>query len=89
MKTITAVAPGLDLPVHVHAKDQPEYIQLPCHRAHDGRVTIRWKLSWPERFAVFFGGSIWHSVLTFNSPLQPILLETACPISGTQEQLQL
>lgn len=40
--------------------DQPEYLQLPAYLARDpmGHVITRWKLSWRERWAVFFGGSI-------------------------------
>jgi hypothetical protein len=82
MTAITPVIPGFDLPVIVFAKDQPEYLPLPCHRQPDGTVTIRWKLSWRERFAVLFGGCIWHTILTFNGPIQPIRLETSCPIFG-------
>jgi hypothetical protein len=81
MTSMKQVIPGFDIPVCTFAKDQPEYTPLHCHRTADGRVTIRWKLTWRERVAVLFGGSIWHTVLTFNGPLQPIRLETACPLT--------
>jgi hypothetical protein len=86
VKAITPVIPGCDLPVVTYAEDQPEYFPLPCYRAEDGTVTIRWKLSWLERVRVLIGGCIWHSVLTFNTPLQPLKLETRCPITYIAEQ---
>lgn len=82
MEPMLPVVPGFVLDVTTYAKDQPEHNALPCHRQPDGTVTIRWKLSWRERLAVLSGGSIWHTVLTFNEPLQPVKLETSCPISG-------
>lgn len=68
----------------VIAKDQPEYQPLPAFRfAHDptGRAVFRWQLTWRERFSVFFTGKLWHTVLTFNAPLQPQLLGTQKPFT--------
>ncbi len=79
MIAITPVIPGVDLPIHTFAKDQPQYNPLPCRRQEDGTVTIRWKLSPRERLAVLMSGCIWHTVLTFGGPLQPIRLDTTCP----------
>ena len=65
------------------AKDQPQYRPLPAHQhksnEEQGRITCCWELSWKERLSVLFGGKIWHSVLTFNHPLQPQLLTTKKP----------
>jgi hypothetical protein len=80
MRPITPVVPGYDLPVVTYAKDQPEYIALPCHRSEDGTVTTRWRLSWRERLSIFFTGDLWLQVLTFNHRLQPVKLQTTCPI---------
>lgn len=58
------------------AKDQPQYMPLPAHVA-DGpecTVTCCWRLTWRERFAVLFGGVIWHQIMTFQQRLQPQLL---------------
>lgn len=66
----------------VIAKDQPEYQSLPAHRFKDdpsGRIACCWKLTWRERFAVLFRGTVWHQILTFNQPLQPQLLTTDKP----------
>jgi len=63
----------------VYAKDQPEYLPLPAHRATDGRVTTCWRLSWRERLRVLFGGRVWLQMLTFNKPLQPVKLLTVMP----------
>ena len=91
MTPITPVVPGFDLPVSEIAKNQEQYITLPCYRHDDpeGTVTIRWKLTWRERWQVLFGGCIWHQVLTFKRPLQPIKMATECPIlneSGMYEE---
>lgn len=67
---------------HVIAKDQPEYLPLPAHRFPgdpDGRIAFCWKLSLAERLVVLFTGKIWHQVLTFNQPLQPVRMGTRRP----------
>lgn len=78
------IIPGFDIRDELvyFAKDQPEYITLPAWRGDDGRVVTRWKLSWKERLQVLLGGSIWLSVLTLKHPLQPVKLETQCPLFG-------
>lgn len=85
MTPIKEVVPGFDLSEEmvIYAKNQPEYLQLPCHKQPDGTLTIRWKLTWTERFKIFFTGSLWHQILTFNRPLQPQKLHTNCPIIGS------
>jgi hypothetical protein len=82
MELITPVAPGLELPIKTYAKDQPPYKPLPCYDSGDehGMVTMRWKLSWAERFRVLFGGSIWHQVWTFGHKFQPVMLFAHCPL---------
>ena len=59
---------------NVYAEDQPEYQNLPCHRAKDGTVTSCWSLSFKERLKVLFTGVLFLRVLTFNKPLQPLLM---------------
>ena len=86
MRPTEQIIPGFKLPDHeliVYAKDQPPYIPLPMWKGPDGLRVSRWRLSWKERLQVFFGGSIWLSMLTFDKPLQPVKLETACPIMGS------
>ena len=66
----------------VIGKDQPEYIPLPAWRLkHDpiGRVVCCWKLSWIERLKLLLTGILWHEVLTFNKPFQPIRLAIEKP----------
>jgi hypothetical protein len=69
----------------VIAKDQPEYQPLPAYVGWLDSdksihlVTFCWKLTWRERLAVLFRGVLWHSVMTFNKPLQPVLLQTQKP----------
>ena len=69
----------------VIAKDQPEYKPLPSYvgwldadKSLHG-VTFCWKLTWRERLSILLRGKIWHSVMTFNKPLQPVLLQTEKP----------
>jgi hypothetical protein len=86
MTPVAEIIPGFKLPdeeLIVYAKDQPEYQPLPAWRGPDGLRVTRWKLTWRERLKVLFGGSIWLRILTFNQPLQPVLLETDCPLMGS------
>jgi hypothetical protein len=85
MKPIRDIIPGFELPeeeIITFAKDQPEYIPLPMWKGSNGERVSRWKLTWKERFTIFFGGSLWLSVLTYNRPLQPVKLDVVCPIFG-------
>lgn len=65
----------------VIAKDQPQYIPMPAHSYLDehGMITCCWQLSFIERIKLLFSGKIWHSILTFNKPLQPQMLEVDKP----------
>jgi hypothetical protein len=65
----------------VIAKDQPEYRPLPAYQHSDpeGTITFCWKLNFRHRLKILFTGKLWHSVLTFNGPLQPQLLLTDKP----------
>lgn len=63
----------------VYAKDQPEYLPLPAYKAADGTVITCWKMSWPERLLAIATGKVWLRLLTFGSPLQPIVLEAKRP----------
>ena len=66
----------------VFAKNQPEYLPLPAFQRHDAEGTIIccWQMTFRERIVALFTGRIWHSILTFNSPLQPQLLQIDRPI---------
>ncbi len=70
------------MPTITFAENQPEYIPLPAHRQPDGTVTTRWRLTWRERLRILLTGDLWLQVLTFNRPLQPVKLDTQCPIFG-------
>ena len=61
-----------ELELRVYAKDQPEYVPLPARVDKNGTVVTCWKLTWRERLTVFFRGTIFMTLLTFNRPLQPI-----------------
>ena len=66
----------------VIAKNQPEYLPLPAYRIPNddyGRVTCCWALSWRERFRLLWSGKVWHTVMTFNQPLQPQLIAVERP----------
>jgi hypothetical protein len=58
----------------VYAKDQKEYMPLPALIFEDGTVCTCWKMSWKELFKVILHRKVWVSMLTFNNPLQPLLL---------------
>lgn len=60
----------------VFAKDQKEYLPLPVYKENSekGEVVSCWKPTFIERINILFGGKIWLCLLTFNTPLQPIIL---------------
>lgn len=60
----------------VYAKDQKEYMPLPALRFDDGTVISCWKMSWKELFKILLHRKVWVSVLTFNKPLQPLLVSS-------------
>ena len=66
----------------IFAKDQPQYLSLPCYKSEDGEVISCWKLTFKERLKVLFGKPIWLSMLTFNKPLQPQKLSVDCFIAS-------
>lgn len=80
MTPITPTLPGVDLPIVIYAKDQPEYLPLPAYRMEDGNVVTLWKFSWKERLRLLLTGKLWHEQLTFNHPLQPTRMSVACPL---------
>ncbi len=63
------------------AENQKEYFPIPARIKGDanGEIIFCWRLSWIQRIKVLFTGKIWHSVWTFNTPLQPQKLETLKP----------
>jgi hypothetical protein len=79
MVPTSPVIPGGTEPEVMYADGQEEYLPLRAVVRGEGEVVTRWKLSWGERFRVFFGGTLWLSVLTFDGPLQPVRLDAKCP----------
>ena len=65
----------------VFAKDQPEYLPLPAYVNSQGKVITCWQLSFWERLRVLFIGELWLSVLTFKNPIQPVKMDTKCPLT--------
>jgi hypothetical protein len=82
MKPASPVIPGVD-PARelVYAKDQPQYLPLPTHKTPDGRVLSRWELSEEEVQQIVHTRSIYLTLLTFDQPLQPIILGVDPPAS--------
>ena len=62
-----------------YAENQPEYKLLPALKMEDGEIVTCWELSIRERFKIMFSGKIWLNVLTFNRPLQPLLMSANKP----------
>ena len=60
----------------VYAKDQPEYLPLPVARTISGIVTSCWKMTLWERLQALWTGKVYVNQLTFNTPLQPLVVET-------------
>jgi len=63
------------------AENQPEYLPLPAHKSPGGRVTSCWGFSFLERVRVALRGKIYLQILTFNEPLQPLLMSVHNPVS--------
>ena len=55
-----------------YAENQPEYLNLPVHKAEDGLITTCWELSFIDKVKVVLTDKIFLQVLTFNKPLQPL-----------------
>lgn len=71
--------PGVNV---VFAKDQPEYVPLPAMKVPNdpqGLIITKWQLSPDELKRIQETGTIHLSVLTFNKPLQPVLLTVDLP----------
>lgn len=58
----------------VFAKDQPEYQPLPALIMPDGEVITCWELSDQEIEDVTKTKRIYLQQLTFNQPLQPVMI---------------
>lgn len=78
--------PGTKLPQVIYAKDQPQYIPLPCWRSPDGLVVTRWRLTLKERFLAFLKGDVYLSIMTFNQLLQPTRIEISN--KGLKEEIE-
>jgi hypothetical protein len=58
----------------VFAARQEEYESLPALVEPDGTAHTRWELTDEEREAIAAGACVTLRLLTFNTPLQPVLL---------------
>lgn len=76
---ISPVILGVDLEEVVYAKDQPQYQPFPVYKFDDGTIISRWKLSWKERLLVLLKGDIYLWIMTFNKPLQPVIINVSRP----------
>ena len=57
----------------VYAEDQPEYLPLPVLKHPSGKVISCWKLNFKELIRLIITRRLYIAILTFNSPLQPLL----------------
>ena len=67
---------------HILAEDQPQYRNYPVYRSETGLVAGCWKGSAWDRIRFLFTGKMWLTQLTFNTPLQPVKLNTKTPFEG-------
>lgn len=58
----------------VFAENQPEYTPLPALRLPDGQVITCWEISDEELEEITRTKKIYLSQLTFNTPLQQVML---------------
>lgn len=59
---------------------QPEYLPLPAYKGDDGTVVTCWQLEPGDLERIKETGCVWLSVLTYNKPLQPVLLLSKNPV---------
>ena len=69
-----------------YAENQPEYLPLPALKMDDGEIITCWNPSFGERLKILFTGKIWLNVLTFNKPLQPLLMSANKPLHRDAEK---
>ncbi|PYS52437.1 MAG: hypothetical protein DMF68_01630 [Acidobacteria bacterium] len=86
MKPTSPVIPVADHPEVIYAKDQPEYQPLPAVRNAEGIILTRWELSESEKRQIVEQGYIYLMVMTFNNPLQPVLLSTEVPTQFSNQK---
>ena len=63
-----------------YAKDQKEYVPLPCIRTEHALLS-RWRLSEEERAHIAEGGDLFIVQLYFGELFQPI-----CPLATTENE---
>ena len=73
MQPVSPITPSADADETTYAKDQSEYLSLPCIRTPDGTILTRWMLSEDEKRQIVEQGYIYLAVKTFNQKLQPIM----------------
>lgn len=74
-----------------YAENQEEYLPLPAFKDHNGTVLTCWSLSEEEIQMVKETGKIWLSQMTFNQPLQPVMItaiKSEVLITNTEEDGQ-
>ena len=79
MRPLSPIIPNADADETLIAKDQPEYITLPCLRNPEGAILTRWKLSDEEKAQIAEQGYVYIAILTSNQPLQPLLVTSSVP----------
>ena len=69
------------------AETQDEYITLPAHieKGGNGTVTTCWRASIRDRIRILFKGRVYLQLLTFNRPLQPLIMQTTDPLEEIAE----
>ena len=58
----------------VYAKDQPQYLPLPVNRSENGNLIACFQIGEKELEEIKRTGKLWISIMTFNQPLQPIVV---------------
>ena len=67
----------------VYAKDQPEYVNLPCYAESNGTITVCMQLENDEVDKVRKARVLYLKMLTFNNPLQPVRVTLYKPLFPT------
>ncbi len=71
------------------AKGQNEYNALPAfvnEQIPTQPMVVCWKLTPKQLGDIARSGVLWHTVLTFGAPFQPVVLQTDSPFAGVDPE---
>lgn len=75
---LALIPPGTKAIVYAEAQ-QDVYLAVPTVKTVDGKVVTRWRPSEADLRRLIEGGDVYVTLLTFNMPMQPLMVATEPP----------